>query len=314
MSLRNQRNRIPLATVRAGILLPAMHSMTGFGRGSATSEHGSATVEIAGVNRKQAEVVVQGIRDLPELENRIRKAVLSALSRGRLQVSIDFQPAASDRSGVRIDSAVAAELDRAFATLSKQLGREIQPSAADFIRAPGIVTFDDRTINPDFAWSAIEPALEAALEQLLAMRSSEGRDLSTDLSQRLGTLESIRRTIGTLAPTRPEKYREQLAKRLSDAGLELDPNDDRVLRELVLFTDRLDITEEITRLDSHFRKFREYLVGAEAAGRPLDFLCQEIHREFNTIGSKACDASIAQEVVTAKSELEKIREQVQNVE
>ncbi len=288
--------------------------MTGFGRGSATTDHGTATVEIAGVNRKQAEVVILGIRDVPELENRIRRAVLTCVSRGRLQVSIDFQPIAADRANVQVDAAAAEDLEEAFRRLSHQLGRELLPCAADFLRAPGIVIFDDRTLDPDHAWAAIEPALEAALEQLLEMRGNEGRDLAADLTTRLELLESLRQSIGTLAPARPERYREQLAKRMAEAGLTFDPDDDRVLRELVLFTDRIDITEELTRLDSHFRKFREYLTGGEPAGRHLDFLCQEIHREFNTIGSKAADARIAQHVVNAKAELEKIREQVQNVE
>lgn len=288
--------------------------MTGFGRGSATTDHGTASVEIAGVNRKQAEIVVQGIRDMPELENGIRKAVLACVSRGRLQVTVDFQPAASDRQAVRIDPELAAELDSAFRELSGKLGREILPGAADFIRAPGIVRFDEHLPDSSFAWAAIEPALESALNQLLEMRRNEGQDLATDLTTRLATLESIRAAIGEQAPRRPERYRDQLAKRLGDAGLELELSDERVVRELALFADRCDISEELTRLDSHFRKFREYLAGQEAAGRPLDFLCQEIHREFNTIGSKASDAAIAQLVVTAKTELEKIREQVQNVE
>lgn len=288
--------------------------MTGFGRGSATTDHGTASVEIAGVNRKQAEIVVQGIRDMPELENGIRKAVLACVSRGRLQVTVDFQPAASDRQAVRIDPELADELDSAFRELSGKLGREILPGAADFIRAPGIVRFDEHLPDSSFAWAAIEPALESALNQLLEMRRNEGQDLATDLTTRLATLESIRAAIGEQAPRRPERYRDQLAKRLGDAGLELELGDERVVRELALFADRCDISEELTRLDSHFRKFREYLAGQEAAGRPLDFLCQEIHREFNTIGSKASDAAIAQLVVTAKTELEKIREQVQNVE
>ncbi|MBB5350043.1 uncharacterized protein (TIGR00255 family) [Haloferula luteola] len=291
-----------------------MHSMTGFGRGSATSDEGTATVEIAGVNRKQAEVVIAGIRDLPELENQIRKAVLTRISRGRLQVTLDFQARAGDRSAVAIDPNSSMELEAAFRQLSDRLGREVLPLAADFLRAPGIVTFEDRVLDPKTAWSAIEAALETALGQLLEMRANEGRDLAQDLTQRLNTLAQLRTTIGELAPARPERYREALAKRMADAGLEFDLADDRVLRELVLFTDRIDITEELTRLDSHFRKFREYLTGSEPAGRHLDFLCQEIHREFNTIGSKASDAQIAQHVVTAKAELEKIREQVQNVE
>jgi uncharacterized protein (TIGR00255 family) len=292
-----------------------MHSMTGFGRGSATTEHATATVEIAGVNRKQTEIVIQGLRDLAELENEVRKAVTTRISRGRLQITIDFRPLATDHSAVRIDVALAADFDAAFSALSKSLGRDLRPTVADFLKAPGLVHFEGREIDASLAWEAISPALEAALEQLLEMRANEGRDLAADLTRRLDVLESLKSQITTLAPARPARYREQLAKRLADAGLaESDLGDERLLRELALFADRCDISEEVTRLDSHIRKFREYLAGPEAAGRSLDFLCQEIHREFNTIGSKATDAAIAQHVVAAKTELEKIREQVQNIE
>ncbi|MEP4079254.1 YicC/YloC family endoribonuclease [Haloferula sp.] len=291
-----------------------MHSMTGFGRGSATTELGTATVEIACVNRKQAEVVVQGGRDLATIEGRIRKVVLAKVSRGRIQVSIQIDRSSGEGPKVEVDTAMAGALEEAFTRISKQIGRDIQPEAADFLRSPGVITFDDSGIDPEEAWIAIEPALAAALDQVLEARAAEGDDLAKDLSTRLDLLEQLKTVIAELAPRRPEHYRETLFKRLRDAGLDLDIEDERVVREIGLFADRCDISEEVTRLDSHIRRFREYLESNEPAGRSLDFLCQEIHREFNTIGSKASDADIAQNVVTAKTELEKIREQVQNVE
>jgi uncharacterized protein (TIGR00255 family) len=291
-----------------------MHSMTGFGRGSATTELGTATVEIACVNRKQAEVVVQVGRDLATIEGRIRKAVLSEVSRGRIQVSIQIDRALGAGPLVDADLGMAEALEAAFEKISKQVGRSVKPDAADFLRSPGIITFEDSGIDPEQAWLAIEPALTAALAQVLETRAAEGSDLAKDLIKRLGHLEEIKAMIAVLAPKRPEHYREMLFRRLRDVGLELDLDDERVVREIGIFADRCDISEEVTRLDSHFRRFREYLSGTEPAGRSLDFLCQEIHREFNTIGSKASDADIAQNVVAAKTELEKIREQVQNVE
>lgn len=291
-----------------------MHSMTGFGRGSATTDIGTATVEIACVNRKQAEVVVQAGRDLATIEGRIRKAVLGRVSRGRIQVSIQIDRPAGSGSNVQVDEALAEAIDAAFKTISERIGRNIHATATDFMRSPGVITFDDSGIDPEAAWLAIDPALEAALGQVLETRAAEGSDLAKDLDTRLDTLEQIKNAIAELAPARPRHYRETLFKRLRDAGLELDLDDERVVREIGLFADRCDISEETTRLDSHLRRFREYLGGNEPAGRSLDFLCQEIHREFNTIGSKASDADIAQNVVTAKTELEKIREQVQNIE
>ncbi len=291
-----------------------MHSMTGFGRGSATADEGTATVEIACVNRKQAEVVVQSAREFTELEPKIRKAVLNTISRGRIQVTIQFERPLGDAAPVRVDLRLVEALENAFESISAHTGRRVAPDASDFLRAPGLIRIEDAGVSADSAWSPIEKALEVAIGQVLDMRKNEGDDLARDLSTRLDLLEKTAAAIATLAPGRPERYREQLFKRLRDAGLELDLNDERVLRELSVFADRCDVSEEITRLDSHFRKFREYMAGAEPAGRPLDFLCQEIHREFNTIGSKAADAGIAQHVVEAKTELEKIREQVQNVE
>lgn len=291
-----------------------MHSMTGFGRGSATADEGAATVEISCVNRKQAEVVIQSSRDLVELEPKIRKAVLNTISRGRIQVSIQFDRPSGEAAPVKVDLRLVDSLESAFEKISTRCGRNVRPEAADFLRAPGIVRIEEGGVAAEAAWNVIERALEVAIEQVLAMRSAEGDDLARDLVARLDQLESTAAAIALLAPARPERYREQLAKRLRDAGLELEVQDERVLRELAVFADRCDISEEITRLDSHFRKFREYMTANEPAGRPLDFLCQELHREFNTIGSKASDAAIAQHVVEAKTELEKIREQVQNVE
>lgn len=291
-----------------------MHSMTGFGRGSASTEHGNATVEIACVNRKQAEVVILGARDLTELETPIRKIVLQAISRGRIQVTLQFEPARSSETHARVDFPKVDALVQAIEQIRQRSHQPLELTAADFLRVPGLIDLGDSRLNAEIAWSAIEPALHIALQQLLTMRAAEGIDLTADLSQRLDTLETLAAQIANAAPSRPERYRELLFKRLRDARLELDLSDDRILREIALFADRCDISEEITRLDSHFRKFREYMTAAEPAGRSLDFLCQEIHREFNTIGSKATDASIAQNVVAAKTELEKIREQVQNVE
>lgn len=291
-----------------------MHSMTGFGRGSAATDAWQASVEISAVNRKQAEVVLQAPRELNELDARIRKAVLAAVSRGRIQVSINVEPAAGALGDFRIDPALALAFSKAFSELGKTVGHLVAPTAADFLRQPGIIAAGSGDIDAEAAWLAVEPALGDALIQLAAMRESEGKHLKADFLARLDILISFTKKIATEAPGRPIRQRELLTKRLRDAGLDLDPADERVLKEIALFADRCDVSEEITRLDSHFAKFRDYLDAAEPPGRALDFLCQELFREFNTIGSKANDASIAQTIVEAKTELEKIREQVQNVE
>lgn len=288
--------------------------MTGFGRGSAATEAWHATVEISSVNRKQAEVVLQAPRELAELDARIRKAVLAVLSRGRIQVSLVLEPAKGGAGEFRIDPELALAFSAAFARLGETIGQSVLPAASDFLRQPGIISAGGIQIDAEAAWLAIEPALDDALVQLAAMRRSEGLHLKEDFLARLQTLVSFSQKIAAEAPGRPIRQRELLTKRLRDSGLELDISDERVLKEIALFADRCDVSEEITRLESHFARFREYLDAAEPPGRALDFLCQELFREFNTIGSKANDASIAQAIVEAKTELEKIREQVQNVE
>ena len=288
--------------------------MTGFGRGSAVTGAWLAKVELSTVNRKQAEVVVQLPRELAQIEGRIRKQVQGTVSRGRVQVSVNLEHAEGGPAAVQVDAPLASAFEAAFIALSGLIGRDVVPSAADFLRQPGVLAIGSREMDAESAWLAIEPALDEALAQLTTMRTREGADLLADFTARLHTLDVLRQRIAAAAPDRPLRQRELLLKRLRDLGLELDPTDERVLKELALFADRCDITEELTRLDSHCAKFREYMQAAEPPGRALDFLCQEIFREFNTIGSKANDAAIAQTIVEAKTELEKIREQVQNVE
>ena len=291
-----------------------MHSMTGFGRGSAAAGVWLATVEISSVNRKQAEIVIQSPRELNELEARIRKIVTAIISRGRLQISIHLERSHGNAAEFRLNSALALAFTNVFCELEKTVGHVAMPTAADYLRQPGMILNGSDQMDAESAWIAIEPALAAALVQLSVMRAREGADLKADFISRLDLLSSLAGKIAAEAPGRPLRQRDVLMKRLREAGLQLESPDERVLKEIALFADRCDISEEITRIDSHFAKFREYINAAEPPGRALDFLCQEFFREFNTIGSKAVDASIAQIVVEAKTELEKIREQVQNIE
>lgn len=293
-----------------------MQSMTGFGRGTHSNETWQATVEASSINRKQVEIVTNLPRALQCLESNVRQLTLPLISRGRVQLTIRLEKSSvDDSSQVRINHALAKSLETAFIELSKIIARDLIPSATDFARYPGILETNDLDqIDPNFAWQTIEPALSQALQSMIEMRSAEGNHLKQDFIRRIQSLADFKKQIFQLAPYRPERQRELLEKRLSEIGIKLEENDDRLSKELALFADRCDISEEVTRLDSHFSKFNEYLNSAEATGRQLDFLCQELFREFNTIASKANDAQIAQSVVEAKTEIEKIREQVQNIE
>ena len=290
--------------------------MTGFGRGTHSTLEWQASVEASSVNRKQAEIAVNLPRELQSLESRVRQAALAHVSRGRVQISIRLErPEGASSGQIRINPALARSFESAFSDLSLIIGRPLLPTPADFIRQPGILEIGEPdSIDPDKAWEAIVPALEQAITNLNAMRSTEGNHLQEDFLSRLGKLLAFTQTISGHAPSRPERQRELLMKRLADMEIPLNTDDERLAKEIALFADRCDVSEEVTRLHSHFAKFHEYVHSPEASGRSLDFLCQELFREFNTIGSKANDALIAQTVVEAKTELEKLREQVQNIE
>jgi uncharacterized protein (TIGR00255 family) len=183
------------------------------------------------------------------------------------------------------------------------------------VRAPGVFQTDEELVEAETIWPIVEKALSQALAALVKMREREGAHLAQDLAARVGILRKCAGQIQKHAPQTAERYRQQLIERIKSAGLESPaPDDERLLKEVVLFADRSDISEELTRLQSHFQQFEDCRKSKEPVGRTLDFLAQEMNREINTIGSKANDALISRDVVTLKAELEKFREQAQNVE
>ena len=291
-----------------------MHSMTGFGRAEHATEALVARVEISSINRKQGEVIIQLPRTYAELEANLRKYTLTKISRGRLNVSITLEIASDSAKTLTLDSAKALALKNEMVRISAELKTSLTITTADILRIPDIMQQQDSGVDADTALSAIQPALEQALANLITMRSREGDDLKQDSIDRLTILEQETTEIEAHAPSVILRYKENLHRRLNESGLDIDLDDERVLKEIGLFAEKCDISEEITRLRSHFAKFREYLDSNKPVGRSLDFLCQEINREFNTIGSKANDATLAQHVVHSKTELEKMREQIQNVE
>lgn len=293
-----------------------MNSMTGYGRGECVQDGFKVTVEVSSVNRKQAEISVTLPRQMELLEAPIRDLIHRQVARGRLTVRVNLhtsggQSAARMHLNVELARAYARELTK----LSKQLGLPGPVTLDHLTRAPGVFQTDEElAVEADF-WPSVEKALRRALEQMLGMRQREGAHLARDLAKRVTTM---RRAVGAIekhAPKVAQRYREQLIQRVKAAGLEAPtPDEDRLVKEIVYFADRSDISEELTRLKSHFQQFEDCRQSAEPVGRTLDFLAQEMNREINTIGSKANDSVISRGVVTLKAELEKFREQVQNVE
>ena len=294
-----------------------MKSMTGFGRGEAGNRALRCAVELSSVNRKQSDIDVRLPRELASLEPEVRRLVSPALSRGRLQVGITVEADRSSATTLTVDHALARQYAAALAKMDRELcgGSGAPPAVASLLRAPGVFTLTESApAPPDQAWPVIAAALDKALAAWERARSREGAHLRKDLTARLTTLQRLAASIRREAPRVPRLHREALMKRLEEAGLPVALDDERLIREIALFADRADISEELARLEGHFTEFRRLLALTEPSGRSMDFLCQELHREFNTIGSKAGHAGIAHSVVAAKTEVERIREQVQNVE
>lgn len=291
-----------------------MNSMTGFGAAAAPLSGASLRIEISSVNRKQAEVVVSLPRAWAELEGQVREAVAARVSRGRVSVSITLQVSESGARPLALHSGRLQELTARLDEVRTLTGHSVPPTLDALLRLGILAEETEADMAIEAVWQHMLPVLENALSAFLELRASEGARLREDLLTRLGHLRAYRDKIAQIAPTVVGRHREALMKRLEEAGLPLELTDERLIKEIALFADKCDVSEEITRLSSHLLQFEQLCNSGEAVGRTLDFLCQEIFRELNTTGSKANCADLAQTVVAAKTELEKIREQVQNVE
>jgi uncharacterized protein (TIGR00255 family) len=294
----------------------SLMSMTGRGAGAATGRLARVEAELSSVNRKQLDVNVGIPRFLASFESRVQETIQRALSRGRVTGEIRVTWAeAAQAAGVRVDAGLARAHVAALRKAAKTLGLPDDLKASALLSLPEVVVFEHRARDVEALWPVLEKALAAALAKLQAMRKKEGAALGRDLQARLKQLVALAGEIGMRGPAVAETYRANLLKRLAAAlpGSEL-VADERVLKEIALFADRADITEEQVRLDSHLQQVAGLLKTGGVVGRTLDFLVQEMGREINTIGSKANDGEITRRVIAFKTELERIREQVQNIE
>ena len=291
-----------------------MNSMTGYGRGEAARGGAKFTVEISTVNRKQAELSLYLPRELDALESRARDEINAKVSRGRIAARVQWTAKSGGRAQVEIDRNLAKEYAKEYRKLATDLKLGGEVSLDTILRAPGVLQTSEEELDVESLWTPLRTAVRAALKELLAMRAREGANLKKDLQKRIDALQKSVKAVKRQAPKTVRRHREALLDRLNQSGLDLKLDDERVLKEVALFADRIDITEELTRLESHFGQFADYAKSKGPVGRTLDFLSQEMNREVNTIGSKANDPLISRLVVAMKSELEKFREQVQNVE
>jgi uncharacterized protein (TIGR00255 family) len=288
--------------------------MTGYGRGEVDYNGAKLSVEVNSVNRKQSDIVVNLPRDLTELEPRIRQTINESISRGRTNVLVCVHPSADGTRTLALDTQLARSYHDAMRNLQKELSAPGEITIGTILQAPGVMRAPEESLKAHDVWPAVERALRAAVAELIKMREREGKHLAKDLIHRLKAMRKRLKEIRALHPEVVKKYRAALLERIEKAGLPVSSEDERVVKEITFFADRADISEELTRLESHLAQFAHHLRKNEPVGRTLEFITQEIFRELNTLGAKANDAAISQRVVACKAELEKIREQIQNLE
>jgi len=290
-----------------------MHSMTGYGRGQTISQGTRVTAEIQSVNKRQTEILVNLPAAAAPLENDLRAKIDRSLHRGRIIATITVSGPSAEQQPI-VDSDLANLYLSRFKQLQQELGLPGEITIETILRSPGVVSASEQMTLDSSTRSAIDAALDLALEQLLQMRAREGSNLHKELLLRIRSISRALIKIRKLQPRVAKRYRALLLERVQKVGLEITLDDDRLIKDVTFFAERSDFSEELNRLDSHLELFIETTNKKRAIGRTLEFISQELGREMNTLSAKANDAEISQLVVHCKAELEKIREQVQNVE
>lgn len=290
-------------------------SMTGFGRGESSDGVHSFSVEIKTVNHRYNDIIVKMPKYLLFLEEKVKKHIKEYINRGRVEVYINLEYLADSNIEVNVNIPLALAYKRELENLINQLEIGDDISLTHLLTLPEVIKTERKDVDEDVVWGCLSQALEIALENVVNMRKKEGIELKKDIEIQLRKLESLIDKIEKRAPQVVMEYKEKLKERISELMDEdADLDEERLNFEVVLFADKSDINEEVVRFKSHIKQFYMSLEQDEAVGRKLDFLIQEMNREVNTIGSKANDLEIINDVMDIKAQLEKIREQVQNIE
>ena len=298
-----------------------LKSMTGFGRGQYEDENFSVTVEMKTVNHRYNEVAIRLPRFLNPLEDKIRKTILKTVNRGRIDVFINADYTSSENCTLKVDKNLAAAYHRALQEVGSAIGlEELTLNSAQEVmylsRCQDVINVKEGFFDVETVWPKVEQAVAEALKNLVAMRETEGGNIYGDFIYRADLIAEKLTQIEARSSMVVEEYQAKLTDRLNnllaDHNITVEP--ERLLQEVAIFADRASITEEIVRLKSHIKQFKNIINSDQPVGRKLDFLIQEFNREANTIASKANDYTLAQIVVEIKAEIEKIREQIQNIE
>jgi uncharacterized protein (TIGR00255 family) len=291
-----------------------LKSMTGFGRGEGETKLGRVSVETRSVNHRYCDINIKLPKRLVPFENRIKEMIRFQVSRGKIDISVKLDSLGEENLQLSADLHLAEQYYKALQSLKKRLHLKDRITLELVAGAKDVITVKEEAGDLEPFWQELLPVVKRSFQDLDEMKRSEGESLSKDLHQRLERITQRLEEIKHLSPSRLEAYRNRLHERVRALLGEIDVDPSRFQQEVVLMAERTDITEEIVRAESHLAQFLGLLRADEPVGRKMDFLLQEIHREVNTASAKANDAEISQRVVEIKAELEKIREQVQNIE
>lgn len=292
-----------------------LKSMTGYGKGEASNSGFRIKAELKSVNHRYLDITVKLPRYLIYLEESIKKLIKEKLGRGKVDVFINLDFESISSLEVKVDIPLAMSFKNALSDLKDQLQIEDNIRLGNILSIPDVIKTEKRDLDEASVWETLRSAVDSALSQLVVMRESEGQQLKLDMLEKLRTIEDITSEVKIRSPLVVEEYKRKLNERI--ASLLEEPtmiDQDRLAMEVAIYADKSSIDEELIRMNSHIAQFRSIIEEDGAVGRKLDFLIQEFNREVNTIGSKSSDSIIVNKVVELKSEIEKIREQVQNIE
>ena len=291
-----------------------MRSMTGFGQERIVAGGKEYLVEIRSVNSRYCELTAKVPKNYTYLEEKLKTLVKSRLSRGKAEISLTVYDIQGRDTAITVNTLVVKRYLEEMRKCSKELGLKDDIELSDIFRMTDAFTVVRPEEDEDVIWANAESAAKGALDKFTAMRETEGEKLKADILEKLAGIERMTEEVEKLSPETVKAYRERLYTRLKEVLENVQADEQRIIAEAAIFADKTAVDEETVRLHSHFKQFREMTEAKEPVGRKLDFLVQEINRESNTIGSKCQDLRVTKLVIEMKSEIEKIREQIQNIE
>ncbi len=289
-------------------------SMTGYGKSEQTIDSLNVTVEIKSVNHRYFEFSARVPREYGFLEEKLKKYCNSLITRGKVECYVSVEDLEEREMEVNVNETLAAGYVKALKELSERFGLKDDISAVTLSRYPDVITLHKASEDEERIWNAVKTVAETAVSKFIKMRETEGSKLRGDILSRADYIIECVEFIEGRSPETVREYNEKLKQRMKELLGDAAVDEQRLLNEAAIYADKIAVDEETVRLRSHISQLRDFMNSSEAIGRKLDFLVQEINREANTIGSKAQDVDIAKKVIAIKAEVEKIREQVQNIE